>query len=107
MFRSLFKAWAITNVENLISRKVSTEFVIRKDIDVEKLLDPSTVIRHESENCVGQVIVWESGQLEYQVVHIQTEEQLLWNYIEKLSENPNFDEITTEYFKVLISGLKN
>jgi hypothetical protein len=37
-----------------------------------------TGIIHESEKCLGQVTVWESMQMEFEVVNIHTEEMILW-----------------------------
>ncbi|WP_429850738.1 immunity protein TriTu family protein [Brevibacillus porteri] len=62
------------------------------------VFDPSTVIRHESENYIGQVIVWESKQMEFEIFNIHTTERLLWNYIEKVPDQPNFDNILKTYF---------
>lgn len=106
MITKFFKQWAEANTELLHSDFISTEIIEKTQLNGKRVADPSVVVLHEAAYCLGEIIVWESAQLEYQVVKIQTEERLLWNYIDKLSENPNFDEITTEYFKVLNSGLK-
>jgi len=105
MIRMKFKQWAESNIESLNEEFISTEFVKHK-MDESLIPNPSTVIIHESENCLGQVIVWESCQMEYEVLNITTEEMILWKYIEKISEEPNFYNILKEYFRVLQSGLK-
>jgi hypothetical protein len=42
--------------------------------------------------------------MEFEVVNIETEEKILWKYIEKVSEDAEFDSILKEYFDVLQSG---
>jgi hypothetical protein len=44
--------------------------------------------------------------MEYEIVNISIEEMILWRYIEKLPEEPDFNEILNEYFDVLQTGLK-
>jgi hypothetical protein len=85
---------------------ITTEYVKHKNADESLIPNPSTGIINESENCLGQVTVWESQQMEYEVVNISTEEMILWKYIEKLPGDPNFDEILEKYFHVLQTGLK-
>ncbi|BBH20450.1 hypothetical protein Back11_17950 [Paenibacillus baekrokdamisoli] len=106
MIRKKFKQWADSNIEELRIVNISTEFVKHNNIDESRVPNPSTGIIHESESCLGQVIVWESHQMEYEVVNIETEEMILWKYIEKIAGEPNFDDILNEYFQVLQSGLK-
>ncbi|MNI98970.1 hypothetical protein D3C73_1579320 [compost metagenome] len=54
---------------------------------------------------MGQVTVWESRQMEYEVLNIETEELILWKYVEKSDRNEvDFDELLQEYFQALKSG---
>jgi hypothetical protein len=39
--------------------------------------------------------------MEYEVVNIETEKMILWKYIEKLPDEPDFNEILEEYFHIL------
>ncbi|MNC74319.1 hypothetical protein D3C75_1256530 [compost metagenome] len=56
---------------------------------------------------MGQVTVWESRQMEYEVLNIETEELILWKYVEKSDRNEvDFDELLQEYFQALKSGCK-
>ncbi|MDQ0899385.1 MULTISPECIES: hypothetical protein [unclassified Paenibacillus] len=105
MIRDKFKLWVESNKSDLAYLSISTEYV-KHNTPESSVPDPSTGIINESERCLGQVTVWESAQMEYEVVHIATEEMLLWRYIEKLPAEPNFDEILAEYFHVLQTGLK-
>ncbi|MGO4185351.1 hypothetical protein AB4Z45_02875 [Paenibacillus sp. MCAF9] len=105
MIREKFKLWVESNKSELASLSISTEFV-KHDLPESSVPDPSTGIINESDRCIGQVTVWESKQMEYEVVHIGSEEMILWRYIEKLPVEPNFDEILAEYFHVLQTGLK-
>ncbi|OAB38298.1 hypothetical protein PMSD_08030 [Paenibacillus macquariensis subsp. defensor] len=106
MIRNKFKQWANSNIEELRIVNILTELVKHNNIDESHLPNPSTGIIHESKSCLGQVIVWESHQMEYEVLNIETEEMILWKYIEKIADEPNFDDILKDYFQVLKSGLK-
>lgn len=75
-------------------------------MDERLIPNPSTGVIHESENCLGQVIVWESCQMEYEIISIVSGKMILWRYFEKTSDDPDFDDILTEYFTVLQTGIK-
>ncbi|MCQ6564117.1 immunity protein TriTu family protein [Paenibacillus mendelii] len=106
MVRDKFKYWVEKSKGELENSLITTEFIKYKTLDESLIPDPSTGIIHESKNCFGQVIVWESGQMEYEVLNIRTEEMILWRYFEKVPDEPDFDNILAEYFFVLQSGLK-
>jgi len=40
--------------------------------------NPSVGLIHESNVCLGQVTVWASCQMEFEVANIETEEMILW-----------------------------
>lgn len=105
MIRNKFKQWAESRIDKLNVDSISSEFIKHK-IDESRVPNPSTGVIHESENCIGQVIVWESCQMEYEVVNIETEEMILWKYIEKVSNDSDFNEILKVYFEVLQTGIK-
>jgi len=44
--------------------------------------------------------------MEFEIFHIETEELILWTYIERLPDEPNFDEILSDYFQVMQTGEK-
>ncbi|UPK42735.1 immunity protein TriTu family protein [Paenibacillus pabuli] len=107
MIRNEFSQWAKCQAEHLQSLGISTEPAKQGDVDEHLIPDPSTGFIHESEYAIGQVTVWESKQMEYEVVNIKTEELLIWKYVENIEDDePDFDEILREYFEVLQSGLK-
>ncbi|GIO95983.1 hypothetical protein J14TS5_10690 [Paenibacillus lautus] len=103
MVRTKFKHWAERKIESLNKVFISTEFVKHK-MDESFVPNPSIGLIHESNVCLGQVTVWASCQMEFEVVNIETEEMILWKYIEKVSEDAEFDSILKEYFDVLQSG---
>lgn len=83
---------------------ISTEQAKQRE---QLIPDPSTGFVHESEYAIGQVTVWASKQMEYEVVNIETEELILWKYVENIKDDgSDFDEILREYFEVLQTGLK-
>ncbi|MFS0871951.1 hypothetical protein [Paenibacillus xylanilyticus] len=108
MIRKQFNQWAEHHAECLQSLGITTEQVKHGDVDEQLVPDPSIGFVHESEYAIGQVTVWESNQMEYEVVNIETEELILWKYVEKVDddENLDFDGLLQQYFRVLQSGLK-
>lgn len=107
MIRNQFNQWARCQVERLQSLGISTEQAKQGDVDEQLIPDPSTGFVHESVYAIGQVTFWASKQMEYEVVNIETEELLLWEYVENVEDDePDFDEILRPYFDVLQSGLK-
>ncbi|MFX3646842.1 MAG: hypothetical protein ACE3K2_16485 [Paenibacillus sp.] len=107
MLWNRFKQWAEQQADCLKSLHISTEQREHPDHDNHSIPDPSTGYVHESKCAIGQVTVWESGQMEYEVIHIETEVLILWKYIERIDEKePDFDELLTTYFQVVQSGQK-
>ncbi|WP_145046818.1 hypothetical protein [Paenibacillus xylanexedens] len=107
MLRHRFEHWAKRRAVTLQSEQIRTEQVQKDDVDERLILDPSTGFRHESRLAMGQVTVWESRQMEYEVLNIETEELILWKYVEKSDRNEvDFDELLQEYFQALKSGGK-
>ncbi|WP_240421815.1 hypothetical protein [Paenibacillus periandrae] len=107
MIRQKFKNWIEGNNDKLLELFISIEYVNHANTDESLIPNPSTGIIHESYNCLGQVTVWKSRQMEYEVLNKHTEELIFWRYIEELSDEPNFDEILRDYFHILQTGLKS
>ena len=109
MIRKQFNQWAEQKAGPLRTLHITTEPVNHGHVDEQRIPvpDPSTGFVHESEYAMAQVTVWESRQMEYEVVNIETEELILWKYIEQVEkEDPDFDELLQIYFQVLQTGVK-
>ncbi|MFC9709233.1 hypothetical protein ACFTRD_13885 [Paenibacillus sp. NPDC056933] len=107
MIRNQLNQWAEQYAERLQSLGISTERVKAESVGPHLIPDPSTGFIHESKYALGQVTVWESKQMEYEVVNIETEELILWKYVERIeSDEPDFNEMLSEYFEVLQSGVQ-
>lgn len=106
MIRKQFNQWAEQKAGPLRTLHITTESVNHGHVDEHYIPDPSTGFVHESEYAMGQVTVWESRQMEVEVVNIETEELILWKYIEQIEdETPDFDELLQGYFQVLQTGV--
>lgn len=104
MIRCKFQKWAEGNLECLRNNNISTEFV-KPDIDeVELLAKPFIGIINESQNCMGQIIVYKSREMDCEVIDIQTEELLLFEYHEDIKDDIDFNKVLSTYFTVLKSG---
>ncbi|QMV41317.1 immunity protein TriTu family protein [Cohnella cholangitidis] len=104
--RTKFQQWVESKKSELEAVSVAMEYVMHKNPDERRIPDPSTGVIYESERCLGQVIVWKSRQMEYEVVNIDSEEMILWKYIGRLPDEPDFNEILKQFFDVLQTGLK-
>ncbi|MED1943613.1 MULTISPECIES: hypothetical protein [Brevibacillus] len=104
MILSFFRDWAECRSVELQKSNISSEIISREFIDSKIVHDPSARVIHESQLCIGQITVWKSQQFEMEILHIESEELIYWKYHEKIDSN--LDEITSDYFQVLRTGLK-
>ncbi len=106
LLQKKFVQWAELKAGPLRTLHITTEPVNHGRVNEQYIPDPSTGVVHESECAMGQVTVWESGQMEYEVINIETEELILWKYIEQIQEEtPDFDKLLRIYFQVLQTGV--
>lgn len=103
-----FRCWMQRKQEQLQVLQISTEE--RKgnpEMERESTFDPFIGYVHESERAMGQVTIWASGQMEFEVINFDSEERLLWTYVEQIEEQEDyFDTILEPYFGALQSGVK-
>ncbi len=103
-----FRCWMQRKQEQLQVLQISTEE--RKENpenEKECTSDPFIGYVHESERAMGQVTMWASRQMEFEVINIHTEERLVWTYVEQIEEQEdNFNKILKPYFGALQSGVK-
>ncbi|OPX41840.1 hypothetical protein CLHUN_42920 [Ruminiclostridium hungatei] len=100
MYRDFLK-WVETKRYGLKKLGITTENI---NVTEESLLNPSTSVDHFSQVCIGRVSVWETGEMDVEVLHFETEKRLLFEHFE-LGAEPDYDEILRGYFQVLISGV--
>ena len=106
LLQKKFRQWAKRKAGPLRTLHITTEPVNHGRVNEQYISDPSTGFVHESGCAMGQVTVWESGQMEYEVINIETEELILWKYIEQIQEEtPDFDKLLQIYFQVLQTGV--
>ncbi|WP_446661188.1 immunity protein TriTu family protein [Brevibacillus reuszeri] len=106
MILPFFRNWVEHKSTKLNSLNISSEILNREFINDKRVQDPSLGVIHESLHCLGQILVWESQQFEMEVVHIDTEKVMYWKYLEKIDTRSDLDEITSDYFQVLHTGMK-
>ena len=93
--------WAKTKSNFLNEISISTTFV-KYEKGEEEIVDPNTAIIHESEKYMGEVFVWESGQMEYGLIMKEEPNTYsLWKYIERIDNEPDFDSILKDYLNIL------
>jgi hypothetical protein len=73
MIRLKFKEWVEDSIESFQNEGVSTEFVM-PDVDaIELLAKPFIRIIQETKCCMGQVIVYDSREMDFEVINIETD----------------------------------
>ena len=100
MYQEFFK-WVEAKRDELEQLGITTGNINVTDRIVP---NPSTSVDHFSQACIGRVSVWETGQMDTEVMHIETEKRLLFEHFE-LDLDPEYDKILRDYFQVLISGI--
>lgn len=105
MIRQKFKAWVEDNIESMKTDGIATEFVM-PDVEIELLAKPFIKIIQQTKICMGQVIVYESREMDFEVIHIETEELFLWKYFENINDGFDFDMVLHPYLHTLKSGNK-
>lgn len=99
--REKFIEWAKNKVAFLKVKSISTEFV-KYEKGEDEIPDPNTAVIYESKSYMGQVIVWKSRQMEYELLKRDDPNKFaIWKYIEKVEEDPNFDLILYDFLKML------
>ena len=103
-----FRCWMQRKQEQLQVLQISTEERKQNpEMERDSTFDPFIGYVHESERTIGQVTIWASGQMEFEVINIGTEERLLWTYVEQIEEqDANFETMLEPYFVALQSGVK-
>lgn len=106
MIRQKFKVWVEDNIESLKNEGISTEFDMANVENIELLAKPFIRIIQESEYCMGQVIVYKSREMDFEVIHKNTEEMMLWKYFENIDDDIDFNAALNDYFNTLKKGIK-
>ena len=106
MLLDIFRGWAKDKSPSLKLLNVTSEITTHEFVNGTRIADPSSKVFHKSPHCFGHILVWESQQFEMVVLHIETEELIYWKYHEKIDCNTNLNVITSDYFKVLQTGLR-
>jgi hypothetical protein len=68
---------------------------------IGELPNPTVISEHSFAQRIGQVAVWESGYIDFEIVDIDNGKQILWGH-QDLEGKPDFEKILKEYFKLLI-----
>jgi len=99
--REKFADWSKTKDEFFKEFSVTTTFV-KYEKSENEIANPNTAIIHESDKYMGEVFVWESGQMEYGLIKKEDPNNYtLWNYIEKIDNEPNYEAILNDYLSLL------
>lgn len=93
--------WINKNKVKLLEMGIETENVRESPDDN---LDQGVTVEHASKSCLGQISVWRSGLMDIEILDIETENRLLYEYHEFM-QDPNFDDLLQKYIKIMKSGI--
>ncbi|WP_248926751.1 hypothetical protein [Paenibacillus hamazuiensis] len=93
---SKFSSWIESNKLNLQDLGIISEKIIKSSNN----LNPSITIHQTTDDCLGQISVWESGLVDMEVISISDGRKLLYEH-QEISNEPNFDEILFGYIRIM------
>jgi hypothetical protein len=99
MYNNYFNDWLILNSNRFAQMGMVQNITINKGIG--ELPNPTVVAEHSANKRVGQVIVWELGFMDFEIVDFSTGEQIMWEHRD-LEVVPDFDSILAKYFELLL-----
>ena len=99
MYNNYFNEWLVLNSHRVAQMGIVQNISVNEGVG--ELPNPTVVVEHSSGQRIGQVIVWESGFIDFEVMNIKTGELILWEHRD-LEGQPNFDNILGKYFELLI-----
>lgn len=92
-----FKQWLEDNTKILLTKGIITDNIIN---DGQESDNPSTRVDHITDNCLGRITVWKSGDMVIEVLDIETCDTIMFkNY--DLKGNNDFNDYLVEYFEIL------
>lgn len=94
-----FLEWIKEIRDGLEEKGIMTDHINVTSNDVP---NPSTIVDHSTQYCMGRVSVWETGQMDVEVLHIDTEKTLLYEHY-NLEKKNEFSKALRKYFGVLCS----
>jgi len=96
---TVFVEWVNLKKESFENDGVNTD-----DINVAaNNVNPSVAVDYSSQSCIGRVSVWQSGLMDIEILHIDTEERLLFEH-HQLDGIPDFDKILKKYHTIMVMG---
>lgn len=89
-----FNEWLKQNDKLFFDKKI-----IIDDIKiVESTSNPCTTVYHSSEKYIGQISVWQSGAMYFEILEIEGEKTILQKHIE-ITNNIDFKSLLSEYIE--------
>ena len=98
MYICCFNEWIILNAQRFEQMGMAQN--VRFNDGIGELPNPTMVVEHSYGQCIGQITVWESGFMDFEIIDIKSGEQLLWEHRD-LDGQPDFGNILEEYLKLL------
>jgi len=95
-----FLKWLESKKDELEKSGVTIDNI---NITNQNVPNPSITVDHFSQICLGRISVWETGEMDIEVLHFESEKRLLFEHYE-LQENADFSKILVNYFKILTNG---
>ena len=94
MMKKVFDIWLKTN-QSIFS---VNQIVIDEIKSVEGTLNPSSTVYHSSISCLGQISVWDDGQMYVEIVEIESGKSIYREHF-KINENTDFKKLLGDYIQ--------
>ncbi len=97
MVTKLFLQWNEENRKKLDKMGITIDQIIEND---EPTDNDGVAVDYLSEICLGRVSVWESGDVDMEILNISSEEVLLYKHYDSLMI-VDFNKLLQEFFDVM------
>ena len=95
-----FLQWNEENRKKLDKMGITIDQIIKND---EATDNDGIAVDYLSEICLGRVSVWESGDVDMEILNINSEEVLLYKHYDSL-KTVGFNQLLQEFFDVMRNG---
>lgn len=101
--KNLFLKWNEENQNTFAQEGITIDHIMIPDEDND---DNCVAIDYLTKNCLGRVSVYEAGDVEVEILDVDSEESLLYEHYECDSQT-DFESLLGIFFSVLRDGLQN
>lgn len=100
--KELFLKWNEENKNNLAGSGITIDCILVPDGAIN---NNCIAVDYLTKKCLGRVSVWETGNIDVEILDIESEKSLLYEHYEG-DDQSDFEKLLSKFFRVLRDGLK-